>query len=205
MLAEVPLEPTSPKAQEVLDREVGLFLGGKSSGKGRGDAGAVLSPRDTVPNEADRHPQCHTSAKKLMPPWALPAPSITFVCRICFSGLQVRRVTWRRFNEPSGGQRQSRAWGGGAAGCLLGDPSSALPLSCPPTDGAWAGGDLQQRGFGAQLLTHAAVSSPWELGTGVVGDSGAAKSVTEDMMIVVKVVSSWSSPLPHSGLYPLMT
>ena len=83
-MAGVPLKPTSPKAQEVLDREVGLFLGGKSTGKGHGDAGAVLSPGDMLPNEADRRTWCNTLAKKLMPPWAVPAPSITFVCGICF-------------------------------------------------------------------------------------------------------------------------
>lgn len=85
---------------------------------------------------------------------------------------------------------------------MLGDPSSALPPSSPPTDGAWAGGDLQQRGFGAQLLTHAAVTSPWELGTGVVGDSGAAKvrdSGYDDrgeggQQLVIPTTSLWPVP-----------
>lgn len=74
----------SLKAQEVLGREAVLFLGRKSTGKGRGDAGAVLSPGDTVPNEVGRHTQRNMLAKKLLPAWAVAAPSITFVCGICF-------------------------------------------------------------------------------------------------------------------------
>ena len=41
---------------------------------------------------------------------------------------------------------------------------------------ACAGGDLQLGGFGSLLLTCLAVTSPWELSTRVVGDSGAAKA-----------------------------
>lgn len=76
LLSEVPLEATSAKAKEVLGRKVGLFLRGNSTGKGRGAAGAVLFPGDTVPTGVDRHTQCNKLAKRLMPPGAVPAPSI---------------------------------------------------------------------------------------------------------------------------------
>lgn len=36
MWAEVPLKPPFPKAQEVLDREVGYFLEGRAQAKGMG-------------------------------------------------------------------------------------------------------------------------------------------------------------------------
>lgn len=39
----------------------------------------------------------------------------------------------------------------------------------------------------------------------MAGDSDVAKPVTADVVIVVRLVSSWSLPLPHSGLQPLMT
>lgn len=175
LLSEVPLKPTSPKGQEVLKREVGLFLGGKSAGIGHEDDGAVLSLGDVVPNEVNRRTQCNVLAEKLTPPWAVPAPSIAFVCRSCFQGLQVQRGTWVRFKEPPGGQRQSRAWGGGAAGDLLRDPHLHSSSELCTRQG-WAGGDIQQRDFGALLLACLAATSQRDLGTSVVGDSGVAKA-----------------------------
>lgn len=69
---------------------------------------------------------------------------------------------------------------------------------------AWAG-DVQQRGSGALPLARLVVTSLWELGTGAMGAAVWPKPVTADMMIMVRMVSSWSHPLPHSGLHTLMT
>ena len=107
-----------PKGAGAWRQGGGRFPGGNSAGKGRGDAGAVLSLGHTVPNEPDRHIWCNVLAKKLRLPWAVPAPCITCMSGIRFRGLQVRRDPGMRFGEPPGGQRQSRAWGGGSCRLL---------------------------------------------------------------------------------------
>ena len=87
------------------------------------------------------------------------------------------------------------------AACLK-TPTSALPLSSPPTGRAWDGGDLQQSGFGALLLARSAVTSPWELGTRVVGNSGVAKARDSRCDDHGGDGQQLITPLPHSGLHP---
>lgn len=74
-----------------------------------------------------------------------------------------------------------------------------------PSPRAWAEGDLQQRGFGALLLACSAVPACGDSVPGLWRTAVLPKPVTADVMIMVRMVSSWSHPLPGSGLHPLIT